>query len=67
MRLCTFEGCGEQYHARGLCRRHYEQKYPSGTRWGPVKSDNLKPCTMGQGWQASLVSLVRRLQKEKAA
>ena len=61
MRVCTEPGCSEEYHARGLCRVHYEAKYPAGTRWGPVRSDNLAPCTLGEGWQNSLIALVKRM------
>jgi hypothetical protein len=66
VRICTVEGCGARHRARGLCARHYSREYPPGTRWGPLRSDNLKACTMGEGWQASLVSLVRRMRKDAA-
>jgi hypothetical protein len=63
MRLCSVEGCGVRHYGRGFCKQHYYKEIVN-KRWGPLKSDSLKPCWQTETWKASLHALLQRTKKD---
>jgi len=44
MRLCSVEGCGKKYYAKGYCKKHYGRVLKHGSTQLPIKVKEPKIC-----------------------